>query len=328
MSNWKVIQGDCRDVLRSMPDASVDAVVTDPPYFRVKDDEWDNQWSCRAKFVEWLSVVADQWVRVIKPNGSLFSFASPDSCDDVAAMMRKKFHLLNRIRWVKRNGWHRKADRESLRSFLSPWEEILFAEQFASDKHAMGEAGYDEASRLLHQRVYAPIGLVIQKKREAAGLQRWQIDTACSPSKKPTGLCYRWEEGACLPRLEQFVLLCRACGDTRGDEDLRREYEDLRRPFSVAVGEVSDVWTGFETVAAYPGKHPCEKPIDMLSFMIQAVTKDGAVVLDSFAGSGTTGVACVQTGRNFIGIEIDPGYCEIARRRIADAVPLCAEVAK
>ena len=54
----------------------------------------------------------------------------------------------------------------------------------------------------------------------------------------------------------------------------------------------------------------------------------GATVLDPFCGSGTTGVACVQTGRNFIGIEIDPGYCEIARRRIADAVPLCAEVAK
>ena len=98
------------------------------------------------------------------PNGSLFSFASPDSCDDVAAMMRKKFHLLNRIRWVKRNGWLEESRPRIAPIVLVSGEEILFAEQFASDKHAMGEAGYDEASRLLHQRGHAPIGLVIQKK--------------------------------------------------------------------------------------------------------------------------------------------------------------------
>jgi len=45
----------------------------------------------------------------------------------------------------------------------------------------------------------------------------------------------------------------------------------------------------------------------------------GAVILDPFMGSGTTGVACVETGRNFIGVEIDPTYHAIARRRIADA---------
>ena len=64
----------------------------------------------------------------------------------------------------------------------------------------------------------------------------------------------------------------------------------------------------------------------MLSFMIQAVTRTGGV--RSVRRIRHHRVACVQTGRNFIGIEIDPGYCEIARRRIADAVPLCAEVAK
>lgn len=45
----------------------------------------------------------------------------------------------------------------------------------------------------------------------------------------------------------------------------------------------------------------------------------GGLILDPFCGSGTTGVACMQTGRRFIGIEIDAGYCDIARRRIAEA---------
>ena len=52
---------------------------------------------------------------------------------------------------------------------------------------------------------------------------------------------------------------------------------------------------------------------------IQDATQLGDTVLDCFLGSGTTGVACVQTGRNFIGIEIDPGYFEIAKQRIEAA---------
>ena len=65
--------------------------------------------------------------------------------------------------------------------------------------------------------------------------------------------------------------------------------------------------------------HPNEKPVDLMAALIEAVTDPGDTVLDPFMGSGTTGVACVQTGRNFIGIEIDPGYVEIARARIEKA---------
>ncbi len=64
--------------------------------------------------------------------------------------------------------------------------------------------------------------------------------------------------------------------------------------------------------------HPNEKPV---SLMIEIIKKlpEGCTVLDPFTGSGTTGVACIQTGRNFIGCEIDPGYAEIARRRCKEA---------
>jgi len=53
--------------------------------------------------------------------------------------------------------------------------------------------------------------------------------------------------------------------------------------------------------------------------MVRLVTEPGSTVLDPFMGSGTTGVACVQTGRNFIGIEIDETYYRIAQQRIAEA---------
>lgn len=65
--------------------------------------------------------------------------------------------------------------------------------------------------------------------------------------------------------------------------------------------------------------HPHEKPLGVMRWLIETMCPPGATVLDPFMGSGTTGVACVETGRNFIGIEIDPEYFAIAERRIAEA---------
>jgi DNA modification methylase len=65
--------------------------------------------------------------------------------------------------------------------------------------------------------------------------------------------------------------------------------------------------------------HPTQKPVNLMSWCIQLVSNEGDTILDPFMGSGTTGVACVQTGRNFIGCEIDEGYFKIAEKRIHDA---------
>lgn len=71
-----------------------------------------------------------------------------------------------------------------------------------------------------------------------------------------------------------------------------------------------------------PVGHPCPRPLDTMVHIVQIAAPRGGIILDPFTGSGTTGVACVQTGRRFIGIEIDEKYAAIARRRIADAAPL------
>ena len=65
--------------------------------------------------------------------------------------------------------------------------------------------------------------------------------------------------------------------------------------------------------------HPTQKPVELMKEWIVNSTLPGDTILDPFMGSGTTGVACVETGRNFIGIEIDADYFKIAQRRIADA---------
>ena len=66
-------------------------------------------------------------------------------------------------------------------------------------------------------------------------------------------------------------------------------------------------------------EHPTQKPVDLLEYLIKTYTNEGETVLDFTMGSGTTGVACINTGRNFIGIELDKGYFDIAQKRIQAA---------
>jgi site-specific DNA-methyltransferase (adenine-specific) len=66
--------------------------------------------------------------------------------------------------------------------------------------------------------------------------------------------------------------------------------------------------------------HPTQKPIDLLEYLIKTYTNEGETVLDFTMGSGSTGVACVNTGRKFIGIELDQGYFDIAKERIEKSI--------
>ena len=67
------------------------------------------------------------------------------------------------------------------------------------------------------------------------------------------------------------------------------------------------------------GLHPTQKPVALFEYLIKTYTSIGDTILDNCIGSGTTAVAAINTGRNFIGIEMDKGYCEIANKRIAEA---------
>ncbi len=67
------------------------------------------------------------------------------------------------------------------------------------------------------------------------------------------------------------------------------------------------------------GRHPTQKPVALVSRCLRASTDEGDLVLDPFLGSGTTGVAALRLGRRFIGFESEPGYSEMAKRRMMDA---------
>jgi len=76
----------------------------------------------------------------------------------------------------------------------------------------------------------------------------------------------------------------------------------------------------FKCVNNYHKLHPNEKPTDLLGYLIRTYTEEGNVILDNCMGSGSTGVAALKSNRRFIGIELDPTYCGIAKERIQHIV--------
>lgn len=66
-------------------------------------------------------------------------------------------------------------------------------------------------------------------------------------------------------------------------------------------------------------QHPFKKPVELMEWLVKTYSNEGETILDPFMGSGSSGVACMRTGRNFIGFEIDPGYFEMAKKRIEEA---------
>lgn len=96
----------------------------------------------------------------------------------------------------------------------------------------------------------------------------------------------------------------------------RSEFENHGTRYPKSVIRISRDFSAQQQV------HPTQKPVALMEYLIRTYTNDGETVLDNTMGSGTTGVACMRTGRRFIGIERDEGYFQIAERRIMEAIPV------
>jgi len=304
--------GDCLEVMRSMPNKSVDAVITDPPYYKVMNHAWDNQWKTIEEYQAWIDALAIEWRRVIKDNGSLYVFCDDKVAAYVQVTLDKRFLLLNNITWYKTNNLPIKAV-FGLRSYAPMTERILFY-----------SAQYDPTgweTVKLDMNNFVPLREYFRKYQEAMGLNIKQINERLGHRKAEHAFYWgstQWD----LPTPETYAELAKIATNhgfvRREYEDLRREYEDLRRPFN-ADGETLDVIAGPIVSAKDNTTHPTTKPLWLMQRLVTVCTNPDMTVLDCFMGSGTTGVACVQTGRNFIGIEIDPTYFAIAERRIKEA---------
>ncbi|OPZ24061.1 MAG: Modification methylase DpnIIB [Lentisphaerae bacterium ADurb.BinA184] len=332
--------GDCLAILPTLEDGSIDAVVTDPPYFRVVDEAWDRQWDDPAAFLTWLGRSVDEWHRLLRGNGSLYCFASPQMAGRVECEIRRRFNILNTITWEKPAGRSQACCKEELRAFFPDSERIIFAEHYGADNRAKGEAGYVAKCDELRGFVFEPVRKYLAEEMSTAGFDCAKVNKAWQEWKGGNGgMASHWftDSQWALPTAENYAWLQSLFNDgreyshlrreyedlrreyghlRREYEDLRREYEDLRRPFAVSNRvPYTDVWH-YPFVNGGADKHPCEKPQAMLVDILRASTRPDAIVLDGFMGEGSMAVACVKEGRRFIGIEQSEKHFAIARARL------------
>ena len=81
-------------------------------------------------------------------------------------------------------------------------------------------------------------------------------------------------------------------------------------------------YKGIRKIIPSKDQHPTQKPVNLMKHFIELHTKEGDIVIDPFLGSGTTAVACLSLNRHFIGIELSPEYCEIAKKRIKPIIQM------
>ena len=325
--------GDCLEVMPVLADNSVDLIFEDGPYHKVKDADWDRQQATVAEFLAWKDKVLEQYVRILKPNGSLYACASPQMSARVELLVGERFHVLNSITWLKVEGWAKRQCKEELRGFFPSSERIIFAEHYGADGMAKGESGYGAKCDELRGLVFEPIRAYLDGERKQAGWRTEDIGHAWmvwqgKQSKWITRLAGHWFETTqwILPTAENYQWLRELFNNhNHGGEYLRREYEDLRREYEGLrytfhnPGKVSSVW---QIPPAPRTWHPTPKPEALLERIVRATSNEGDVVLDFFGGSFTTARVAQRLGRQWISGDINPDYMERARAELAQPIQL------
>lgn len=237
----KLIQGDCIEVMKDIPNGSVDMILCDLPYGTTAC-KWDN--------VIPFEPLWEQYNRIIKKNGAICLFGS----EPFSSLLRTSNLKHYKYDWV----WNKVIPSGMSYARFQPMRQTECISVFYSSK-----ATYNP-QRIKRDK---PIKNGGNKYSPSAPIQ------ACLQSK-----------------------------------NFSRMYE-YKEPINIL--EFKKVRRG--------SAHPTQKPVPLLEYLIRTYTNEGETVLDNCMGSGSTGVACTNTNRNFIGIELDPEYFKIAERRIAEA---------
>ena len=295
-----IIQGDCLEQLSQLADKSVDLIIIDPPYNIGKAD-WDKigytQKGYQPKpysgtsYYDWMEQVFIQLDRVMKDSGSFWFFHNDFrimSELDRRIQQSTSFEFRNMVVWNKLfPGAQREAflkgfvQVEGLNNFQKMVEYIMFYTR--KDLH-----------------------LKLKQRRLELGIKSTDISREIlSRNGNLTGWYSNIETGKNLPTEKTIVPITKHLGFTMAD---------LVPTFNNQCTSHS-VWN-YEFDAEKMG-HLTPKPVDLLSNIILHCSNPGDVVLDCFAGSGSTALAARATGRQFILIEKEPEYVDIIHRRLA-----------
>lgn len=294
--NAILLAGDALIELKKIPDNSISLILTDPPYHSTKKKNIKNDTAFKTdeEFLTWIDLLAREWRRILKPNGSIYVFCSSKMAARIELLFSKEYNILSHVVWSKPNepgfeGWKQKMKKEALRQWYSHSERIIFAEpSFEGNLFKVWFANVIKENRL---------------KSKLSGKDLTEI-TGDYGKVNHGGAVSNWEAGRNVPSRKQYKKICDGLIAT-GKVGSMPFYEDIIRPFNVDSSvEFTDVWD-FYSVRPYKGKHPAEKPLNMLEHCILSSSYEEDIILDCFAGSGSTAIAALNCNRRSISIELD-----------------------
>lgn len=365
MSTYRILLGDCREVLAAMDGESVDAIVTDPPYgLAFMGKRWDYDVPGVEAFAEML--------RVLKPGGRLLCFAGTRTMHRMWCNIEDAgFTIEDTIAWMYGSGFpkHRsklkpayepicvarkpapKATPLNIDECRIPTDDALsgggYVDHMHGGNYGNGRAGEKSAGRRYGERGATNMNAT-PGPRGGDPLGRWPANVvldedAARALDEQSGIL---TSGFMAAGTRRNVTDSVALGKMNGNAASRDTFADsggASRFFYCAkasraerdeglgdmplrgVGAMEDdtyEWSREAERGRKPrdaqgrNHHPTVKPIELMRWLVRLVTPAGGVVLDPFTGSGTTGIAAVIEGREFVGIEREAEYAEIAERRI------------
>lgn len=309
-------RGDCLEVMKGIPDGSVDLALTDPPYGTMQGAAIDG-WVRRGDQCDWDVAIkpADIFAncsRILRQNGKLILFSQEPYTSRLITEQAASLPFSYRAVWVK--NVHANA-LLAKKAMVSRYEDVLIFQNKCPNKEncsatlafqvALNKYGFDTIAELMflegRYKDTASARKNLSKKR-ANDFTELDYDNFFD-EKMLRFLSERIELG-----FEPDWYLSEAAA-------YKRRYLPT---FNLWQGSKSKC-NVLEYAKDGGGYHPTQKPVALLEDLIQTFSNPGETVLDFTMGSGSTGVACVNTGRDFIGIELDEKYFGIAEHRIRDA---------
>lgn len=303
--------GDCLELMKDIPDGSVDLVLTDPPYGTMKGAPISS-WKARNDCAEWDTTLDTEKMfskisRVLRQNGKAVLFSQEPYTSRLITSAIPSLPFAYRAMWYKNVSGNSLMAKSAM---VSRYEDICIFTK-PHDAECKNEL------RDYFKRVLEFIGAKSCKEINARlGHRKAEhcfYVTGNGKGSTQFSLCTE----------QTYNEIVSVFGIDKMDGFL--SYAELAR-LNEKYTATFNLWQGGKSksnVLEYKkdndGYHPTQKPVALLEDLIQTYSNEGNTVLDFTMGSGSTGVACVNTNRNFIGIELDEGYFNIAKKRIEEA---------
>jgi len=295
--------------MKDIPDGSVDLVLTDPPYGTMKGarlDGWKNQtteWDNAILPVDIFESVS----RVLRPNGKCVLFSQEPYTSKLTTEAIPSLPFSYRAVWYKNVHANPLCAKSAM---VSKYEDILIFQKIHDSENVNPLRNYfADVLRYIGLNSCKDVNAILGHRRA----EHCFYVTGNKNGSTQFSLC---TEATYLELINKF-------GIDKMDGFI--PYEKLSE-INERYTSTFNLWQGGKSksnVLEYAkdkgGYHPTQKPVALLEDLIQTYSNKDDTVLDFTMGSGSTGVACINTGRNFIGIELDEGYFDIAQKRIQAA---------